>query len=589
MPIAPQQVGTATFGESNGVVQTTLTIPKPSGVQTGDILVAVLRCGSSGQTTDYTLAGWQRYGLAFNASSGVERVTGLYMHYVSDANAEPSSYVFALTGNAFARQSGLMTIWRPGVGALPWGAMPTIATSGTYNGGPPPYAPSGTLTVTPNSAVLYASGNETTSGNAATFTPPSGSTKVGEHGSMTSQADTTVTRSVCGLAYEIVAGTSAGGSGKTHVYPAYSSAIAIIAAIPGTEPISSTPVTKFSSVSQFLATKGATAIHRAPAGLASSNLDTLAKAVTAGFSAFEMSVMFDNANVPFLAHPNGSAPGYIDQMVLGTGTTTIDPSLSSFASLSGSYQSVGGSNGPQPLATLAAALAATVGAGLGIALVDPKFGFANSAKVNALLNVCDANGGPTKILIKFDSPTADTTLTTAARSRGYTCVNYWGSDTASLATQQSNWDVLGMAYDGGGVAWAAVKGYGKKTWAAIVPNQAALNQAVIDCGADFYMVQSLAITPVGPILTNMTIADLEYTKLKASVNPPSPRSIMDLRRAAHTSGEYAWWSGLSGLTPAPLYSLTDHYRKVMATALTLTDAQAALLSTADLEARYWAL
>lgn len=94
MPIVPPQiVGGATTAA--GVTSSdTITLPRPSGVQAGDVLVAVLRTNGSTSPTDFALTGWTRRGAPFVPNDAAGRVQGLYTHVITDLGSEPSSYVF---------------------------------------------------------------------------------------------------------------------------------------------------------------------------------------------------------------------------------------------------------------------------------------------------------------------------------------------------------------------------------------------------------------------------------------------------------------------------------------------------------------
>lgn len=498
--VFPQVVGSPTFGESNNVAATTLSIPKPAGVANGDILVAALRNGTSAQATDYTLAGWTRRAIApFPTVTAATRLTGMYTHFVTNAGSEPANYVFDLAGNAFARQSGMIFIVRPGVGGSPWGVEPPYTASGGFTGGSPPFA--STFAMTPGSLVIYASGNELVSPNAtATYTPPTGATGIGIHGSLQDQALTGSTRSVIAAAYEAVAGNSAGGSGKTIVFPAYSTPVPLALAIPGTNgPIpaqdgagATVYVSKwngtaeenlaelgvwypgYASVASLLAaTDHPTMAHRG----GSLNWPEHSEwaydhSVMRGYGALEFSCGWSSDLVPF-----GLGQQYLDDMVLGTPTTTMDPTTMTWATISG-FQNHFRPVYPgvfQPIYRLVDFL--TKYTPTHICIVDPKYGFADATKVNTMLDIMDAHGGPTKIMCKFDSPTTSTTMTSAAHARGYKCINYWNSDLTAMAAQQAQWDVIGANY-GDPTAMAQALTYGKPSWAAIVPTQAGYAQAV---------------------------------------------------------------------------------------------------------------
>lgn len=344
------------------------------------------------------------------------------------------------------------------------------------------------------------------------------------------------------------------------------------------------PPAVFTSVQQFLSTKGATVLHRAPSGVAPSCLDTINKGVTAHFSAFEMSVAWTSANEPFLLGDR-----YLDPTALNAPAgTTLDPQTMTWAQVS-AQSIVIGSNAPQPYVKLVDALAATVDAGKGIAFVDPKFGAGDATKVAAMLDICDAHGGPTKIVIKYDSPITDVVLVNAANARGYVTINYWGIEIDKLTTEYHTdlWDVIGAKYDAGSTMWNAVKAIGKKTWAAIVPDQAALNQAVIDTNADFYMVQSLAITPVGPseipdpsTYSSYSNGALEIAWLRKVSGFSGLASLEDLRALVYGTSEYSYWAARSGLAAG---SLSDHKITAMRLDLGIVDG-----SLSDVSRVYWA-
>ena len=214
--------------------------------------------------------------------------------------------------------------------------------------------------------------------------------------------------------------------------------------------------------------------------------------VTNGFGVLEFSCGWTSDLVPF-----GLGLQYLDTAAGLTAGTNLDPTTITWATLSSTYQN---KTNPvsagvyQPFYKLADFL--TKYTPTHVVCVDPKFGFGTLAKVNAMLDICDAHGGPSRIIIKFDSPTSDTTLTTAAHARGYKCMNYWGTDLTSLTAQQSNWDILGYAYNASSSDWASILTLGKPTWAAVIPDTAGVATATSN-GAGLMMVRNtLAIKPV---------------------------------------------------------------------------------------------
>lgn len=569
---APIVVGTPTTNFANSSTNN-LVLTRPTGTQNGEMLGVLLRSNGSTSPTDFACTGFIRYGYPFVPNDAAGRVLSLQLHPVTDITSEPTTYTF-LKSVADTRVDGIM-FRISGVDL----ASPILGNSTGWNaaGAPVVVLNSFSLSEAVAGLLIYGWGAEVTSGNASAPSVTPGT----QIGLVATDTLTTVTRTVLWAGSEPITASTAPSKSLTWTGPGGtpSGASATGVVLRGlADPPPDVP--KFSSVSQFLATKGATAIHRAPAGYTQSSIDTLQKASVQGFSAFEMSVAFSSDLKPFL-----SGFQYLDPLVLNTPTTTLDPLTLTWASISSTYQNISGPT-TQPLALLEDALIATVDAGLGVALVDPKYGFATLTRVNAMLDVCDAHGGPSKILVKFDNETTNTVLVTAAHARGYLCINYWGSDTANLALQQANWDVLGGLYSAGPTMWAALKSYGKKTWAAIVPNQAALDQAVIDTDADFYMVQSLAITPIGPneipdpsAYAGKSNRDLEIAWLRKVSGVAGPASVEDLRQAVYGASEHAYWATQSGL---PVGSLVDH--KIT----TMRNDTEATGSLSDVSRVYWA-
>jgi hypothetical protein len=183
-------------------------------------------------------------------------------------------------------------------------------------------------------------------------------------------------------------------------------------------------------------------------------------------------------------------------MVTGVDGTTLDATTMTWATISGTYQNVLRPIAPgtfQPIQRLDTFL--TKYTPTHVVCVDPKYGFADAAKIDEMLDICDAHGGPTKIIIKFDSPTTNTVLTSAAHARGYKCMNYWASDGTAMAAQEANWDIIGTNYANAALL-AQAQTYGKPVWAAICPDQAAYDTAVVG-EADLVMCSNVAgIRPV---------------------------------------------------------------------------------------------
>lgn len=197
--IAPQIAGTpTTFASSTS--GSTVVLDKPVGVQTGHLLVAGLRTNGSSSPTDFSSPGFTRGGYAFKPNDAAGRNTGLYLHPVLDAAAEPASYTFTKSV-ADARRVGVMFIVagvdlsNPIAGnSINWDATQTPRV--ILN----PFA----VASADQMLMLYAWGVEIVSPNAtaATLTPSSAIALV------PSSAGTGATRSTIWVGAELIAATA---------------------------------------------------------------------------------------------------------------------------------------------------------------------------------------------------------------------------------------------------------------------------------------------------------------------------------------------------------------------------------------------
>lgn len=89
---------------NNGI----LTLSVPSGYQTGDLLIALLRSQAPTATADWYNAAFSRIGPAFLASSSNYRLNGFFIHQIT--GTEPSSYTF--TAGVDYRLVGAMLLIR---------------------------------------------------------------------------------------------------------------------------------------------------------------------------------------------------------------------------------------------------------------------------------------------------------------------------------------------------------------------------------------------------------------------------------------------------------------------------------------------
>ncbi|QKY80404.1 phosphoesterase [Microbacterium phage Pabst] len=252
----------------------------------------------------------------------------------------------------------------------------------------------------------------------------------------------------------------------------------------------------FNDVESFIAKPGAAAAHR---GLSLDNPEYTEVAydnsVTEGYPTLEISVGWTNDPIPV---PFGLGDETLDRAAGVSGG--ILPTSMSWATLSSTYRNVlrpVKQGVTQPFYRLEEMLAKFTKTH--VVLVDPKFGWNTPAKVNAMIDICNAFGGPDKIIIKFDFPVVSPALVNAAHAADYQAMNYWGTDVDKLTNeyQVDKWDLIGVRYDADQAMYDTAGGFGKPVWAAVIPDQAGYNLAA-SRGADLMMSASRAIKPIRP-------------------------------------------------------------------------------------------
>jgi hypothetical protein len=199
MPVTAPAIigGVTTFAGSSP--SATITLTRPSGVQSGDLLVAVLRTNGNTSPTDFARSGWERRGYPFIPSDSSGRVTTLMTHRITDVSSEPSSYTFTKSV-ADDRQVGAMFIVR-GVDSV---SPVTGFSPGTDVVSAPTIKARAFNTDTADSQLLiYVWASEITAPNSTTpVAPPAGSTQVAL---VQSASGTSSTRSTIWVGTEIIA------------------------------------------------------------------------------------------------------------------------------------------------------------------------------------------------------------------------------------------------------------------------------------------------------------------------------------------------------------------------------------------------
>lgn len=537
---APTVTDVTPFGAGSG---TSLVLTKPASTANGKALIIGVRAqGTSAGELTTIPAGFSRIG---SAQGAADRAEGFFLKRITDAPSEPASYTIG--GWSTGRSVGFIGV----VNYLD----PTTAV-----GGFPPYSTTDLAAYTGDAPMLILAmwGDERTDTRSHVPTSIPAGYSMLVNAQSTLDASTTGSRTALAAVSQTVgdAGSDSVGAAAL-VWPGGVSANRSVGvALRGVASAPAPTTQPFSSVTQFLATLGATCAWRLGGGPFPQHSKYAAQQSTLlGYKALEFSCGWTSDIVPF-----GLGPQYLDSIAGVTGN--VDPTTMTWATLSSTYQIQNNPVSPgvyQPFYRLVDFLADF--SSTHICLVDPKFGFDTIAKIDAMLNICDANGGPSRILIKFDSPTGATNLSTRARARGYKVINYWGIDTAAMATQQANWDCLGVAYDADPSVFATAKSYGKPVWGAIIPNQAGYDAAKAN-GANFMNISGVtSVAPVGAssvdpsTYASKSNSELEIAWLRKQTGEVGTASISDLRKKLYSSGEHAYWAARSGLTSG---SLSDH-------------------------------
>lgn len=476
----PTLVASTTY--ASDVSGATIPLALPSGGQNGDFAVAYLRTNGSNSPTDFALAGWTRRGYVFIPNDPAGRVLGIYTHPVTDITTEPSTLTF-VKSVADSRRVGVLELWRgvdltsPIAGqALGWTTTGNVVNTHAF-----------AVDTTADSALLYVWGNEVVSPNASapTVLPP-GSTATAL---VPSTAGTAVTRSVIWVGHETIASTAPGVRNLTWASVSGASAAAI--ALRGIS--TPTPTQGFRDVAEMLARKGATWSHRG----GSLNWPEMSEyaydqSVARGYGALEFSAGRTSDEVWFGLH---------DETIDRTSQITGQPAASTqtWATIQTFQNTLNSAGTPRSYYRLIDFLDKyTPG---NVVIIDPKhtIGTYNTE----FLNLLDAHGGPSKIIVKFYGVgSGAAALAAAATARGYQTWGYfYEPDIASgdLAAYQQYWSILGMDYQASAGAWTTILGYGKPVTSFIVPDQSSYTTSM-SRGARFAQVSGVAgVTAVGAL------------------------------------------------------------------------------------------
>lgn len=480
--VAPSPVGSPTVFRATAA-GATITLARPSGAQTGHMLVAFLRTNGSNSPSDFALSGWTRRGYTFIANDAAGRVFGIYTHPITDLAAEPASYVFTKSVATDTRRVGLMVAMKD-VDLT----NPVLGNSVNWDATPAPRIQLNSFAISAavDAALVYAWAGELTSpiATAPTITP---GTQLGVVGS--AEPDTTsVTRTAIWAGYEPISALSTGNKSLTYSgSPSGAAASGVVL-----RGAASTPTVKpgFTSVAEMLATDGATWAHRGgSASWPEMSEYAYDQAVAAGYGALEFSANRTS---------DGVWVGVHDASLNRTSQTTGLPDISTmtWAQVQTYQNSLNSAGTPRPYYRLDTFLDKYTPTH--VVIVDPKY--AIGTYNTEFLNLLDAHGGNSKIVVKFyGAGSGAVSLADAAAARGYQTWGYfYDTDVTSgdLAAWQSHWSILGMNYDAVQSAWYAVLAYGKPVVGHIAGSQANYDTAR-QKGAR--IVQTAAVASVRPI------------------------------------------------------------------------------------------
>lgn len=460
-----------------------LTLARPAGAQTGDLLVADLRTSGSTSPTDFASPGFTRQGFPFKPSDPAGRVLGQYARPITDITSEPSEYTF-IKSVADGRSAGDMYLVRGADLASfsagrsgGWTAVDPVVNTHAF-----------TADTTEPCLLVYAFGNEVTSPSATapTATPGTQIALTNSHGEA---APTNVTRSVLWSGFEPQDGTDVPAKFLTWASPTLAGPSASAFVIRGLSAPVETP-DGFRNVTQMLARKGATWAHRG----GSVNFPEMSeygydRSAQAGYGVLEFSAQRTSDGVWFGLH---------DSTLNRTSQTTGLPDVSTmtWAQVQTHMNTLNSAGTPRPYYRLIDFLDKFTPTH--VVMVDPKN--AIGTYDTEFLALLDAHGGPSKIVVKFFGVgSGAAALADKARAKRYQTWGYfYPADVANgdLATYQGHWSILGMEYTASQADWNAILAYGKPVAGHIVPDQAGYNMAMAK-GARFAQVSApLAVSAV---------------------------------------------------------------------------------------------
>lgn len=499
-------VGQTTSYSTTG--STSLDVPVPPGLVVGDVLLVFQRW-QAGDSTSYTgPAGFTRLGPYVPASTP-GRTYGMWAHVVTDPSSEPSNYTFSIAPNGTRTVAAMV-------------AMRGLDTTNLLAGASASYAGANVGAVVTVAALsspgpcvqLFLSGTEVTAGLSHI---PVSKPAFTELVSAQSGTGTTGSRTAIWAGYRVVEAGSTGDSSIEWVYsggsPGAQSVLLRVAdepppvlpGIPVTISVGSTgrivgtsegrTISKigtlrpgFSSVTQMLATPGATWAHRGGSNnWAEMSEFAYDQSALAGYGALEFSAQRTSDGWWFGLHD--------PDINRAAGTTGLPNASAMTRAQVEAYNIVLNAAGrPRPFFGLIEFLDKWTPSH--VVICDLK----NAAAFQTeFFDILDTHGGPSKIVAK--SYGSSSGFANAATARGYESWGYFYEDNytkGELAAWEGPWSILGMDIDAP-TAWTGANNvltYNKPVVGHIAASQAKYDLAIAKGASMVQCSNVIAIKPV---------------------------------------------------------------------------------------------
>lgn len=502
---------------------TSLAVPKPSGIITGDYLVAVLHNQSASASTFNTPAGWTKLGELIDATANGYRRNAYFGHSVTDPSAVPPSVTFSVAGTS-GRMTGFMAIVKQVDHADPVGTVSTIGDITNVT----------TTTLSMDSLVLESSSSlvllavhiqqSAAHDNPLPFTTVPGTVKYSELITNEAGQTSTVSRTASTL-FGLDADTSATFPASVTTFasavdnrtalaielkyapqvslvgdgwPVYDGAAdpallyyANASGEPRTPSYLTTMPPGYPSVAAMLAEPLFFIAHRGGSrNFPEMSLHAYTQSVARSYGALEISLARTSDGVYFGLHDSS-----LDRTSLGTTGTTLNPETMTWAQVQAYSILPPSTAAPSEIARpymrweeIIATYASTH-----ILFIDPKV--VDSQYHDIVLDMMDALPGATdRMVAKFygvSGGVGNTGWAGKATDRGYQTWGYfYQADSANFAAYQGRWSILGMEYGADQTTWNTILSYGKPVIGHVIPSMTNA-QTAVDRGAAGLMVSEV--------------------------------------------------------------------------------------------------